>query len=120
MRRQTADRRVGPLRRNWREMTPTDPAHENGSLDPETVAELQRLAHSRPKSGRGATAKASAIRTLERLSRARRRQERPPMPPDWYPHSPDSPWYELDWTFLHKHPHILERHWEEAWREGRV
>jgi hypothetical protein len=30
------------------------------------------------------------------------------------------PFYELDWVFLHEHPHILERHWETAWREGRV
>ena len=61
-------------------MTPTDPAHQNGDLDPQTIAELQRLARSRPKSGREAAAKASAIRTLERLSRERRRQEVPPMP----------------------------------------
>lgn len=33
---------------------------------------------------------------------------------------PDDPFYELDWEFLHEHPHILERHWERAWREGRV
>jgi hypothetical protein len=31
-----------------------------------------------------------------------------------------TPFYELDWEFLHDHPHILERHWETAWREGRV
>jgi SEC-C motif-containing protein len=28
--------------------------------------------------------------------------------------------YELDWVFLHEHPEILRRHWEAAWREGRV
>ena len=28
--------------------------------------------------------------------------------------------YELDWVFPHEHPRILERHWERAWREGRV
>jgi len=49
----------------------------NGDLDPETVAELRRVARSRPRSGREALAKVSAIRTLERLSRQDRR---PPAP----------------------------------------
>ena len=63
-------------------------------------------------------AKASAIRTLERLARERRKQ---PMPPGGrYSHEPGDLFYELDWEFLHEHPHILERHWERAWREGRV
>jgi hypothetical protein len=101
-------------------MTPTDPAHASGDLDSETVAELQRLARSRPTSGREAVAKASALRTLERLSRSRRRQEVPPMPVGWYPHGPGDPFYELDWVFLHEHPQILQRHWEKAWREGRA
>jgi hypothetical protein len=48
-----------------------------GYLDPATVTELQRLARSRPRSGRGQVAKASAIRTLERLERSRSRRERP-------------------------------------------
>ena len=96
------------------------PDNGGGDLDPEAVAELQRLARSRPRSGREAVAKATAIRTLERLSRERRRQPIPPMPEGWYPHQPDHPFYELDWVFLHEHPHILERHWEMAWREGRV
>jgi hypothetical protein len=45
-------------------------AHGNGGgdLDPETVGELRRLARSRPRSGREAAAKASALRTLERLA----------------------------------------------------
>jgi hypothetical protein len=38
----------------------------------------------------------------------------------WYPDQPDDPFYELDWGFLHEHAHILQRHWERAWREGRV
>ena len=83
-------------------------------------AELRRLAQSRPRSGRQSVAKASAIRTLERLARERRKQPMPPMPEGWYPHEPGDPFYELDWVFLHEHPHILERHWERAWREGRV
>ena len=61
--------------------------------------------------------------TLEewrRLARERRRQPMPPMPDGWYPHQPGDPFYELDWLFLLEHPHILERHWELAWREGRV
>jgi hypothetical protein len=98
-------------------MTPrSDPS--NGGLDPQTIAELRRLARSRPTSGRAAAAKASAIRTLERLSRDRRRQEAPPMPEGWYPHEPGDPFYELDWVFLHEHPEILRRHREAAWREG--
>jgi hypothetical protein len=44
----------------------------------------------------------------------------PPMPDGWYPHNPGDPFYELDWEFLHEHPEILRRHWETAWREGRV
>ena len=64
--------------------------------------------------------KASAIRTLERLAREGRRQPIPPMPDGWYPHEPGDPFYELDWAFLHEHPQILRRHWEMAWREGRV
>jgi hypothetical protein len=115
------DRRVAQRKehdaRNDPKMTPVN---NNGELGPEEVGELHRLARSRPRSGREAAAKASAIRTLERLSRDRRRQEVPPMPEDWYPHEPGDPFYELDWVFLHEHPHILERHWVRAWREGRV
>ena len=80
---------------------------KNGELDPVTVAELQRLAHSRPTSGREAAAKASAIRTLERLSRERRRQEAPPMPEGWWPHEPGHRFFELYRDFLESHPHIL-------------
>jgi hypothetical protein len=89
-------------------------------LDPATLVELRRLACSRPRSGRQSVAKGSAIRTLERLARERRRQPMPPMPEGWYPHEPGHPFYELDWVFLHEHAGILERHWELAWREGRV
>ena len=65
-------------------------------------------------------ATASAIRTLGRLARERRKQPMPPMPEGWYPHELGDPFYELDWEFLHDHPVILQRHWETAWREGRV
>jgi hypothetical protein len=88
-------------------------------MDPATLEKLRRLARSRPRSGRQSVAKASAIRTLERLARERRRQPMPPMPDGWYPHEPDHPFYELDWVFLHEHPEILRRHWELAWRDGR-
>ena len=66
----------------------------NGKIDPATLGELERLAHSRPRSGREAQAKASAIRTLERLAR-RGRVAPPPCPPDWHPH-PGTAWEELD------------------------
>jgi hypothetical protein len=89
-------------------------------MDPATLEELRRLASSRRRSGRQWVAKVAAIRTLERLARERRRQPMPPMPDGWYPHEPDHPFYELDWVFLHEHPEILRRHWELAWREGRV
>jgi hypothetical protein len=89
-------------------------------MDQATLEELRRLARLRPRSGREAVAKASAIRTLERLARERRRQPMPPMPEGSYPHEPGDPFYELDWLFLHEHPEILKRHWELAWREGRV
>jgi hypothetical protein len=89
-------------------------------MDLATLEELRRLARSRPRSGRQSAAKASAIRTLERLARERRRQPMPPMPEGWYPHEPGDPFYELDWLFLHEHPEILKRHWEMAWREGRA
>ena len=97
-------------------MTPD--SNGGSDLDPEAVAELRRLACSRPRSGREAVAKASALRTLERLRRGKR--EVPPMPEGWYPHEPGDPFYELDWVFLHEHPVILQRHWETAWREGRA
>jgi hypothetical protein len=89
-------------------------------LDPATLEELRRLARSRPRSGRQSAAKASAIRTLERLAREGRRQPIPTTPEGWYPHKPGDPFYELDWVFLYEHPEILRRHWELAWREGRV
>jgi hypothetical protein len=73
-------------------MTPPDPAHENGDLDPETVAELRSARAFAPRSGRQAVAKASALRTLERLNRGKRQV--PPMPEGWYPHEPGHPFYE--------------------------
>jgi hypothetical protein len=94
------------------------PDNGGGDLDPEAVAELRRLARSRPRSGREAVAKASALRTLERLNRGE--LQVPPMPEGWYPHEPGDPFYELDWEFLHEHPAILQRRWEAAWREGRL
>lgn len=84
------------------------------------MREAQLLAYSHPRSGREAAAKAAAIRVLERVRRERRRKEPPPVPLGWYPHPPDSPYHLLDWQFLHRHPAILRRHWEAAWREGRA
>jgi hypothetical protein len=84
--------------------TPTDLTSTGPVLDPATLEELRRLARSRPRSGRQWVAKASAIRTLERLARERRRQPMPPMPDGWCPHVPGDPFYELDWVFLHEHP----------------
>ena len=52
---------------------PRAPQQRPGYIDAATLEELQRLARSRPRSGRQSVAKASAIRTLERLERSRRR-----------------------------------------------
>jgi hypothetical protein len=68
--------------------TETTPHVDSGAL-----AELHRLARSRPRSGRGQTAKLGAIRTLERLGRGS--QSTVPMPEGWHPR-PGSGWEELD------------------------
>jgi hypothetical protein len=65
----------------------------DGVMDAATYEELQRLARSSPRSGREAQAKASAIRTLERMSR-QGRTLLPSCPPDCYP--PD----QIDWDRL--------------------
>ena len=57
----------------------------NGEIDPDTLEQLERLARSHPRSGREAQAKASALRTLERLAWDGRRSELPPCPPGLYP-----------------------------------
>ena len=75
-------------------MTPD--SNGGSDLEPQAVAGLRRLARSRPKSGREAVAKASALRTLERLRRGKRQV--PPMPEGWYPHALVHPFYELDWV----------------------
>jgi hypothetical protein len=83
----------------------------NGEIDPVTLEQLERLARSRPRSGRQAAAKASALRTLERLSRRGPRPELPPCPPDWHP-MPDTAWEELDRADLEEHPEVRQRMWE--------
>jgi hypothetical protein len=77
-------------------------------IDPDTLAELHRLARSRPRSGRGQTAKLGAIRTLERLGREGKSTL--PMPDGWHP-MPGSEWEELDREFLERHPEARERWW---------
>jgi hypothetical protein len=89
----------------------------SGEIDPVTLAELEGLARSRPRSGREAQAKASAIRTLERLARGGRRPVFPPCPPDWHP-MPGTAWEELDRADLEEHPEVRRRWWE-AWCRGR-
>ena len=70
-------------------MTPAD----NPDLDAVTLAELQRLARSRPRSGRATVAKLGAIRTLERLGREGKSTV--PMPEGWHP-AAGSEWEALD------------------------
>jgi hypothetical protein len=88
------------------------PADGDGLLeiDPQTLAELRRLARSRPTSGRQAAAKAAALRTLERLNRGPR--EVPPCPPDWHPGPPE--FEELDRWYLEQRPEARERMWARA------
>src|SRR5215208_3840523 len=59
-------------------MHETAPMTANGKIDPITLEQLEQLARSHPRSGREAQAKASALRTLERLARDGRRSELPP------------------------------------------
>ena len=82
----------------------------NPMIDAATLAELERLARSRPRSGRQAAAKASAIRTLERLARASQRVAPLPCPPDWHP-DPGTAWEQLDRQYLAEHPEARERWW---------
>jgi hypothetical protein len=81
----------------------------NGHIDPETLMELQRLARSRPRSGRQSVAKASALRTLERLQRHSHRGVIPPCPAGWHPGPPE--FEELDQDYLEEHPEVRERMW---------
>jgi hypothetical protein len=81
----------------------------NGAIDPDMLVELQRLARSHPRSGRQASAKASAIRTLERLARETGRVALLPCPPDWHPGPPE--FEELDRGDLAEHPEVRERWW---------
>ena len=91
-------------------MTEPDPQTGNGFIDTATLGELQRLARSRPKSGRQAQAKASALRTLERLNR-RGRVALPPCPEGWYPPN-QAEFEELDRIHLEEHPEVRQRMWE--------
>ena len=82
-------------------------AADDVRMSPDAVAELYRLARSRPTSGRGMLAKASAIRTLERLQR--KVTKAPPCPPDWHPGPVE--FVELDEWWLEQHPDARERWW---------
>jgi hypothetical protein len=90
-------------------MTPDD-----RGFHPETLAELQRLARSEPRSGREAAAKASALRTLERMKRGRKMP--PPMPEGWHP-NPGTMWEKLDKSGS---PEVREFWRQGLWDEGRV
>jgi hypothetical protein len=87
-----------------------DPKLGNGFVDAATFAELQRLAQSRPRSGRQAAAKASALRTLERLNR-RGRAALPPCAPEWYPPN-QAAFEELGRVHLEEHPEVRQQMWK--------
>jgi hypothetical protein len=81
-----------------------------------TLEQLGLLARSNPRPGREAQAKASAIRTLERLARDERRPGVPPCRKGWYPPDPaEAGFEELDRVFLHERPEVRGRMWER-WR----
>lgn len=85
----------------------------NGGVDAETRAELERLARSRPKSGRGQLAKLGALRALERLQRERGPVAAPAVPDGWHP-MPGSEWERLDGG---DSPECRQRWWEALyWR----
>jgi len=86
----------------------TENPENRAHVDPDTLAELHRLARSRPRSGRGQTAKLGAIRTLERLGREGKTTL--PMPDGWHP-QPGTEWEELDRVHFERHPEARERWW---------
>ena len=86
-------------------MTPDRNGPQNGDgedVAPEELAELHRLARSRPSSGRGQLAKLGAIRALERLSRGH--GSVPPMPDGWHPGPCE--FEDLDRVYLDEHPAV--------------
>ena len=90
---------------------------EIGAIDAETLAELQRLARSRPRSGRGSVAKASAIRTLERLARGGTRVASLPCPPGLASPALGPPGRSWTVSYLAEHPEVRQRMWEQ-WRSA--
>ena len=87
---------------------------DDDHMNPAELAELHRLARSRPTSGRGQLANLGAIRTIERLGRGRRVM--PPMPDGWHP-AAGSRWEEFDAG------DSLDRRefwWAALWRQGLV
>ena len=95
----------------WKVRQESAPVTGNGVIDAATLDELQRLARSSPRSGREVQAKASALRTLERLSR-RGRVPLPPCPRGWHPGPPELE--ELDRVHLEEHPEVRQRMWEQS------
>ena len=101
-------------------MTPGRNEPQNGDgehVASEELAELHRLANSRPKSGREAVAKLGALRALERLGRGRRVV--PPMPDGWHP-MPGSEWEKLDRVYLDEHPEVRRGRYARLHREGLI
>jgi hypothetical protein len=90
----------------------------NGEIGSVRLEQLERLARAHPRSGREAQAKASALRTLERVARDGRRPGLPPCPPDWYPPEQAEAGFEkLDRVFLEGHPEVRQRMWE-IWHDS--
>lgn len=97
-------------------MTPDDkPTQGNGDgapeMDAKTLAGLERLARSTPRSGREAVAKLGAIRTLERLARSRRVAGVSEW--QWPSETPDAPAGPDFWPYCCSPAH----HNQEAMRE---
>jgi hypothetical protein len=87
-----------PLRKTAEHLSPKEHSSEetpkmtdsaDRDLDSAVLAELRRLARSRPTSGREAMAQVAAIPDLGATGGRRKRREIPPMPPGWHPGPPE-------------------------------
>lgn len=97
-------------------MTTEPQGNDNGNMSDAELAELYRLARSRPKSGRGQLAKLGAIRALERLGRGR--SSAPSMPEGWHPGPPG--FEKLDRVYLDEHPWVRREWYARLHGEGRI
>ena len=88
-----------------------------GPTPDEVIEELEKVAMAPATSGRGAIAKVSALRELERRRRPGKRIP-PPCPENWHP---GPPWLEaLDYWHFKEHPEARERWFRNLWKAGKI